>query len=55
MDGDMDGGAEGDLKEDEISHAVTKPKGAGRTGGMDADEKGDGGIRWLETEAPPGL
>lgn len=42
----MDGEAEGEVKEGEISHRGMKPKAAGRAGGMDEEEKrGDRGIR----------
>lgn len=42
----MDGEAEGEVKEGEISHGGMKPKAAGRVGGMDEEEKrGDRGIR----------
>lgn len=43
MDRGTDGGAEGDVKEDEISHGEIKPKAAGRSGGLDEEEK-----RWME-------
>lgn len=52
MDGGTDGGAEGDVKEDEISHGEIKPKAAGRSGGMDAEEKS--GMKGLEVDGDTG-